>query len=229
MRATRRRRHRRRLHDSDGCRRYRRRPYDSDALVARKTGSYSGRGRLVVAGDAVRCCVLSSPGHWFFAERSYDLDAIGGRRALGVWRKQARDGLRSLVGAMDGGAERCARPPGHGGPVRSRRFSSNPQQAAAPSEAGALDPRNQTAKADGGARLRRNEGFPDDFEGAGTQRPSSNTTSSDTDTLLSPAATGVLSYASALAMAMRGIGTGIAAPPSLMLTMRRTRRSSALA
>ena len=56
-------------------------------------------------------------------DRSHDLNVREGRRVLGVWRKQARDGLRSLVGAMDGGAERCARPPGHGGPVRSRRFS----------------------------------------------------------------------------------------------------------
>ena len=56
-------------------------------------------------------------------DRSHDLNVREGRRVLGVWRKQARDGLRSLVGAMDGGAEQCARPPGHGGPVRSRRFS----------------------------------------------------------------------------------------------------------
>ena len=57
-----------------------------------------------------------------FAERSHDLKAREGRRALGVWRKQHRDVLRSLVGAMEGGAERCARPPGHGGPRQSRRF-----------------------------------------------------------------------------------------------------------
>ena len=56
------------------------------------------------------------------SDRSHDLNAREGRRALGVWRKQARDGLRSLVGARDGGAERCARSPGHGGPVRSQRL-----------------------------------------------------------------------------------------------------------
>ena len=39
-----------------------------------------------------------------------------GRRALVGWRKQAMDGLRSPVEAMDGGARRCASPPGHGGP-----------------------------------------------------------------------------------------------------------------
>lgn len=60
------------------------------------------------------------------------------------------------------------------------------------------------------------------------QRPSSNTTSSETETLLSPGATGVLSKASAFIIAIRGIGIG-ALPPSPMLTIRRTRRPSALA
>src|SRR5690606_3315127 len=65
--------------------------------------------------------------------------------------------------------------------------------------------------------------------GRRTQRPSSNTTSSDTETLLSPGATGVLSNASAFIAPIRGIGTGMPAPPSPMLTIRRTRRPSALA
>ena len=61
-------------------------------------------------------------------DRSHAPTAARGRRALGVWRKQARDGLRSLVGAMDGGAERCARPPGHDGPRRSRRSCFKPDR-----------------------------------------------------------------------------------------------------
>ena len=75
-----------------------------------------------------------------FAERSHDLKVREGRRALGVWRKQHRDVLRSLVGAMDGGAERCARPPGHGGPRRSRRSWLQTQQVRLPSGADALAP-----------------------------------------------------------------------------------------
>lgn len=60
--------------------------------------------------------------------------------------------------------------------------------------------------------------------------PSSNTTSRLTDTLLSPAATGVLSISAFIAIA-RIIGTGRTPPPlpSEMLTMRRTRRPSDLA
>jgi len=77
---------------------------------------------------------LRKPGSrgFAFSDRSHDLDATEGRRALGVWRKQAKDGLRSLVGAMDGGAERCARPPGHGGPRRSRRSCPRPNRHGGP-------------------------------------------------------------------------------------------------
>src|SRR5690606_14574394 len=46
----------------------------------------------------------------------------GGRRPKGAWRKQAMDGLRSRVGATDGGAARCAVPPWDGGPVRSQLY-----------------------------------------------------------------------------------------------------------
>jgi len=93
----------------------------------------SARGRCDWWWPAMRK-VISYPAFAFatvFAERSHDLNVREGRRALGVWRKQARDGLHSLVGAMDGGAERCARPPGHGGPVRSQRFCSRRQSGAA--------------------------------------------------------------------------------------------------
>ena len=142
MRATRRRRLRRRLHDSDGAVGTGG-PHDSGALVARKTGSYSGRGRLVVAGDADGALLrLPSPVHWFFAERSYDLNAIGGRRALGVWRKQHRDVLRSLVGAAPRDAFPCERiegpsprPEARERPVARFRRTAQPSDAPDPHRA----------------------------------------------------------------------------------------------
>ena len=46
----------------------------------------------------------------------------GGERrgSAGIGRKQAMDGLRSPVGAMDGGIRRCARSPHHRGSPRSQ-------------------------------------------------------------------------------------------------------------
>ncbi len=48
------------------------------------------------------------------------------RVSAGVWRKQAMDGPRSRVGAMDGGTARCAIPPRCRGSVRSRPRESGP-------------------------------------------------------------------------------------------------------
>ena len=63
------------------------------------------------------------------------------------------------------------------------------------------------------------------------QRPSSNTTSMLTDSVVSPGDTEVslAKPASAAIARIIGIGRGTLAPPSLMLTMRRTFKPSALA
>src|SRR5690606_18543679 len=103
--------------------------------------------------------------------------------------------------------------------------SGVPRDAYGGGQAPALaDSRNATARHGAGLSLEtRVAGSP-----RPDQRPSSNTTSSETETLLSPGATGVLSKASAFIIAIRGIGIG-ALPPSPMLTIRRTRSPSALA
>lgn len=77
---------------------------------------------------------------------------------------------------------------------------------------------------------RRRPQAPSSERGWGDYLPSSNTTSRLTETLLSPVATGVLSISAFIAM-VRIIGIGRTPPPlpSEMLTMRRTRRPSALA
>lgn len=60
--------------------------------------------------------------------------------------------------------------------------------------------------------------------------PSSNTTSRFTDTVVSPGDTEVSISALAIIARARTIGTGgWKPPPSLMLTMRRTRRPNAFA
>lgn len=64
--------------------------------------------------------------------------------------------------------------------------------------------------------------------GQGRQRPSSNTTSMLTDSVLSPGETEVsLAKPSAAIARTIGIGRGTLVPPSLMLTIRRTFRPSA--
>ena len=65
----------------------------------------------------------------------------------------------------------------------------------------------------------------------GFQRPSSNTTSMFADSVLSPGATEVslAKPASAAIARIIGIGRGTLAPPSLMLTIRRTFRPNASA
>ena len=140
MRATRRRRHRRRLHDSDECRRYRRRPYDSDALVARKTGSYSGRGRLVVAGDADGA-LLRPAFAWPLAfHRTKPRPCPSRRTSCPGGVAQAGQGWPALARRSHGRRSRAMRqtPRARRPPPKPTLLASGPTGTAAPTEAGAL-------------------------------------------------------------------------------------------
>ena len=144
MRATRHRRHGRCLHDSG-------------ALVARKTGSYSGRWRLVVAGDADGA-LLRPVFAWPLVFRRTKLRPQRHRRtSCPGGLAQAGQGCAAVARRSHGRRSRAMRQtprarrprpkpalslrtPRCGGPVRSQRFSSSPQQTAVPSEASAFPP-----------------------------------------------------------------------------------------
>ena len=85
--------------------------YRSDEIPLQRRPSRRGRSLLRRAlPSASRSRHRRSHGH-----------PAGERRgSAGIGRKQAMDGLRSPVGAMDGGIRRCARSPHHRGSPRSQ-------------------------------------------------------------------------------------------------------------
>ena len=100
--------------------------YRSDEIPLQRRPSRRGDLRF---GGACRSRHRRSHGH-----------PIGERRGgAGIGRKQAMDGLRSPVGAMDGGIRRCARSPHCRGSARRRHTPVlRGRTAAAPPEASGL-------------------------------------------------------------------------------------------